>query len=390
MSVTSPDLRELVREEILKTDRIGIFRDETCVTFLVQAKQYCSELFTALLNRASDDKAWAKGLASIGQWSQKIVSEEGDEAKKKHPTITTNFKYTWLRYVKITHRNNRNVRVRVPPFNDFVHRLLIVLSQSEEIKGKDYFDRYGASDREAFFRESIRLALSLFDNYIVVNETEEEQQKKPLVLPADSVSQAPSQYSKSNEPNITTSLNAELLNMHHSATQKKPDFDLLSRANLQPRQAVEHSTTQPLQQQQQPAIEAGAEQSHHSRRSRRSRPAEPAAEPAVEAVEQSHHSRKSRKSRHSRPAEPAVEARAEQSHRSQKKEFREVAVDSQASKASRFRRPPILDSYSQHSRYSRKMSTTSSTKGSEEAKPEQPFFFNNDLNDGVSEVTTIR
>ncbi len=157
----------------------GIFGDERVMHFFIHMKTIVGNCFATLHQlsvdksnsiRNDDDtksrfkralhKSFNVGLHYISGWDETIHEQEALSARKQFPTIEDDYRYTLVQYVKYLHRNRPSrVRMKVPPFQNFLFWLLRRIAATEEMTSMTYFSDFKFTDKDTFLREMLRQTL---------------------------------------------------------------------------------------------------------------------------------------------------------------------------------------------------------------------------------------
>ena len=121
----------------------GIFGNERVMQFLITMKALAEQCFRQL-HRVSHERqcepavaaeSFRVGLRYMSSWNDSIMEQEATHAIAKYPDIVSNYKYTLVHYVKLTHRDKRaEVQLSVPPFKQFLHWFLVRISTSSQLQ----------------------------------------------------------------------------------------------------------------------------------------------------------------------------------------------------------------------------------------------------------------
>lgn len=105
-------------------------------------------------------KSFNVGLRYISGWDETIHEQEALSARKQFPTIEDDYRYTLVQYVKYLHRKRSSrVRMKVPPFQNFLFWLLRRIAATEEMTSMTYFSDFKFTDKDTFLREMLRQTL---------------------------------------------------------------------------------------------------------------------------------------------------------------------------------------------------------------------------------------
>ena len=137
----------------------GIFSDEQVIQFYMSIKDIVSNCFGTLHTLSIDKsrsiqndddtqsrfksalkKSFNVGLNYISNWDESIHEQEAISACKKFPSIESDYKYTLIKYIKLLHTRKQRLRMKVPPFRDFLFWMLKRISKTEEMRSMVYFN----------------------------------------------------------------------------------------------------------------------------------------------------------------------------------------------------------------------------------------------------------
>lgn len=158
----------------------GIFSDERVMQFFMSVKGVVIHCFETLhqlsleksrsIQNDDDTRSRFKralhlsfnvGLSYISRWDESIHEQEAVSARKRFPAIEADYKYTLIKYVKLLHRRKQaRLRMKVPPFRDFLYWMLKRISVTDEMRTMSYFDTFQFSDKDTFLREMLRQTLN--------------------------------------------------------------------------------------------------------------------------------------------------------------------------------------------------------------------------------------
>lgn len=180
----------------------GIFGNERVMQFLIVMKSIAEQCFRqlhAVAQERKSDKAIAEesyrvGLRYISSWNDSIMEQEATHAIATYPDIVSNYKYTLIHYIKLTHRDKRaQVQLSVPPFKKFLHWFLVRIASSSQLQSPEWITAALFNEKDVFYREMLRqtIAADCLPQNLHFTTTEPQQQHSQDVFPQDSISNVP-------------------------------------------------------------------------------------------------------------------------------------------------------------------------------------------------------
>lgn len=147
----------------------GIFGNERVMQFLITMKALAEQCFRQLhtvsherqCETAVAAESFRVGLRYISNWNDSIMEQEATHAIAKYPDIVSNYKFTLVHYVKLTHRDKRaEVQLSVPPFKQFLHWFLIRISSAAQMQDASWVVSAPFGEKDVFYREMLRQTIA--------------------------------------------------------------------------------------------------------------------------------------------------------------------------------------------------------------------------------------
>jgi len=158
----------------------GIFGDEKCIRFLEICKHDIVDKIMNELHALASKKqgkqsvppsemiphsiygqSFLLGLNSIRTWNTDIFVTDINNIKRNYPLIEDMYKYTVVRYVQeiYKHESKQKITLKIPPFKEFIHKLILGISQNTITVNFKYWQINGM-EKTNMMMTAIRFALA--------------------------------------------------------------------------------------------------------------------------------------------------------------------------------------------------------------------------------------